>query len=268
MRNLITRLISGFFYVSLFIFATLFDAKSYIAITSIFAAICIWEFSKIVKFKNIIPYILLGIMVYFFVYPYSNSFFTLDIISGGTVGGLLILIYLLYSKKVIKTETLSQRLFLQLIYIVLPFYYLISIPFVFGEYQPKIVIAILIFIWVNDSFAYLVGKNFGKRKLFESVSPKKTIEGFIGGWVFSLIAAFFISQQHNNSDINLVDWIIIASILSIIGTIGDLVESKFKRQANVKDSGTIMPGHGGMLDRLDSLFFAAPFVFLYLHFFI
>jgi phosphatidate cytidylyltransferase len=130
------------------------------------------------------------------------------------------------------------------------------------------VIAILIFIWVNDSFAYLVGKNFGKRKLFESVSPKKTIEGFIGGWVFSLIAAFFISQQHNNSDINLVDWIIIASILSIIGTIGDLVESKFKRQANVKDSGTIMPGHGGMLDRLDSLFFAAPFVFLYLHFFI
>ena len=263
MRNLITRLISGFFYVSIFIFSTLFDAKSYIAITSIFAAICIWEFSKIVKSKNVIPYIFLGIMLYFFVSPYSNTFFTTDFISGLSITGLALLIYLLYSKKSIKTETIYQRLFLQLIYIVLPFYYLISIPFVFGDYQPKIVICILLFIWINDSFAYLVGKNFGKRKLFESVSPKKTIEGFIGGWVFSLIAAFFISQQHTNSDINLIDWIIIASILSIFGTIGDLIESKFKRQANVKDSGTIMPGHGGMLDRLDSLFFAAPFVILY-----
>ena len=268
MRNLITRLISGFVYVSLFIFATLYDAKSYIAITGIFAAICIWEFSKIVQSKNIIPYLFLGTMLYFFVYPYSNTFFTTDFIFGSTIVGLLILIYLLFSKKIIRTQTISQRLFLQLIYIVLPFYYLISIPFVFGDYQPKIVICILIFIWVNDSFAYLVGKNFGKRKLFESVSPKKTIEGFIGGWAFSLIAAFFISQQHNDTNINLIDWIIIASILSVFGTIGDLIESKFKRQAKVKDSGTIMPGHGGMLDRLDSLFFAAPFVFLYLQFFI
>ena len=165
-------------------------------------------------------------------------------------------------------DTMFQRLFLQLIYLVLPFYFLISIPFIFGDYQPEILICILIFIWVNDSFAYLVGKNFGKNKLFKSVSPKKTIEGFIGGLVFSLIAAFFITQQHNNQKITLLDWMIIAAILSIIGTIGDLIESKFKRQANIKDSGNIMPGHGGLLDRLDSLFFAAPFVYLYLYFII
>ncbi|MDG2074811.1 MAG: phosphatidate cytidylyltransferase, partial [Polaribacter sp.] len=165
-------------------------------------------------------------------------------------------------------ETIFQRLFLQLIYLTLPFYFLISIPFIFGEYQPEIVICTLIFIWVNDSFAYLVGKNFGKTKLFESVSPKKTIEGFIGGLVFSLIAAFIISKQYENSNINLLDWMIIGSILSIFGTIGDLIESKFKRQANIKDSGNIMPGHGGLLDRLDSLFFAAPFVYLYLYFII
>ena len=126
----------------------------------------------------------------------------------------------------------------------------------------------LIFIWVNDSFAYLVGKNFGKTKLFESVSPKKTIEGFLGGLIFSLIAAYFITHQHDNPRITLLDWMIIAAILSILGTIGDLIESKFKRQANSKDSGNIMPGHGGMLDRLDSLFFAAPFVYLYLYFII
>ncbi len=268
MRNLITRSISGIVYVSLFLFAILFNAKSYIVLTSIFAAICIWEFSKLVKSKNVVPYFFLGIMLYFFIYPFSNTFFTTDFIFGLTIAGLSVLIYLLFSSKIIKTKTVAQRLSLQLIYIVLPFYYLISIPFVLGEYQPKIVICILIFIWVNDSFAYLVGKNFGKTKLFESVSPKKTIEGFIGGWAFSLIAAYFIAQTHIDSPITLLDWMIIASILSVFGTIGDLVESKFKRQANIKDSGNIMPGHGGLLDRLDSLFFAAPFVYLYLHFII
>jgi phosphatidate cytidylyltransferase len=266
MRNLITRSISGFVYVTLFLFAILYDAKSYIALTGIFAIICIWEFSKLIKSKNIIPYLFLGGMIYFFINPIKD--FSSEASLGFTITGLLILIYLLFSSKKIKVNTIFRRLFLQLVYLVLPFYFLISIPFIFGEYQPKILIWVLIFIWVNDSFAYLVGKNFGKTKLFESVSPKKTIEGFIGGLVFSLIAAFFITQQHNNPNINLMDWMIIAVVLSVFGTIGDLIESKFKRQANIKDSGNIMPGHGGLLDRLDSLFFAAPFVYLYLYFII
>lgn len=266
MRNLITRSISGFVYVTLFLFAILYDAKSYIALTSVFAVICIWEFSKIIKSKNIIPYLLFGGMLYFFIHPIEGYSSTTSLTV--TIIGSLVLIYLLFSLKKIKEETIFQRLFLQLIYLTLPFYFLISIPFIFGEYQPEIVICTLIFIWVNDSFAYLVGKNFGKKKLFESVSPKKTIEGFIGGLVFSLIAAFIISKQYENSNINLLDWMIIGSILSIFGTIGDLIESKFKRQANIKDSGNIMPGHGGLLDRLDSLFFAAPFVYLYLYFII
>ena len=266
MRNLITRSISGFVYVTLYLFAIFYDAKTYITLTSVFAVICIWEFSKLIKSKNIIPYLFLAGMLYFFLYPIEG--FSSDTSLGFTLIGLIILIYLLFSSKAIKIDTVFQRLFLQLIYLVLPFYFLISIPFVFGNYQPKIVICILIFIWVNDSFAYLVGKNFGKNKLFESVSPKKTIEGFIGGLVFSLIAAYFITQEHASTNITLLDWMIIAAILSILGTIGDLIESKFKRQANIKDSGNIMPGHGGMLDRLDSLFFAAPFVYLYLHFII
>ena len=266
MRNLITRSVSGFVYVTLFLFAILYDAKSYIALTSVFAFICIWEFSKIIKSKNIIPYLLFCGMLYFFIHPIEGYSSTTSLTV--TIIGSIVLIYLLFSLKKIKEETIFQRLFLQLIYLTLPFYFLISIPFIFGEYQPEIVICTLIFIWVNDSFAYLVGKNFGKTKLFESVSPKKTIEGFIGGLVFSLIAAFIISKQYENSNINLLDWMIIASILSIFGTIGDLIESKFKRQANIKDSGNIMPGHGGLLDRLDSLFFAAPFVYLYLYFII
>lgn len=127
-------------------------------------------------------------------------------------------------------------------------------------------ISILIIIWVNDSFAFLLGKNFGKRKLFVSVSPKKTQEGFIGGFAVALLSAYVIS--HFNNDFTLVNWLVIAFIVSVIGTIGDLVESKFKRQANIKDSGNIMPGHGGILDRLDSLLFVAPFVYLYINFII
>lgn len=102
--------------------------------------------------------------------------------------------------------------------------------------------------------------------MFPSVSPRKTVEGFLGGLTFSLLAAFLISKL--NFDFSVLDWLIIGLIVSVVGTIGDLVESKFKRQAKIKDSGTIMPGHGGILDRLDSLLFAAPFVYLYINFII
>jgi len=264
MRNLITRSISGFVYVSLFLAAILYDAKSYIVLTGLFSMICLWEFSKLVQLKNPIPYLLLPVSVYYFTNHITEKaiLFTLII----TLLCSIRLIYQLYRSGSKYPVTIVDKLDVALRYLILPFSFLIITPFVFGEYQPKIVICILIFIWVNDSFAYLVGKNFGKHKLFESVSPKKTIEGFFGGWAFSIIAAFFISKQHQHSSISMIDWMVIASILSVFGTIGDLIESKFKRQANIKDSGNIMPGHGGLLDRLDSLFFAAPFVYLYLHY--
>jgi len=114
-------------------------------------------------------------------------------------------------------------------------------------------------VWTNDTFAYLVGKNFGKHKLLERISPKKTIEGFIGGFVFALIAGYIISIT--TESLTTLYWLIISIIMSIFGTLGDLIQSKFKRQAGVKDSGTIMPGHGGIYDRLDSVIFASPFLY-------
>ena len=119
---------------------------------------------------------------------------------------------------------------------------------------------------MNDSFAFFVGKNLGRNKLFESVSPKKTVEGFFGGVLFSLITAFLLSYFCDF--LSLTNLIVISLIASILGTAGDLIESKFKRQAHTKDSGKIMPGHGGILDRLDSLLFVAPFVYLYIHYLI
>jgi phosphatidate cytidylyltransferase len=128
-------------------------------------------------------------------------------------------------------------------------------------YNPKIIISIFILIWTNDTFAYIVGKSIGKNKLLEKISPKKTIEGFLGGIFFSVIASYLISKFYTEG--SLFIWIIIAIIVSVLGTLGDLIESKFKRIAGVKDSGSLMPGHGGILDRLDSIIFVAPFVYLF-----
>ena len=144
--------------------------------------------------------------------------------------------------------------------------FLILIANYYEDYNPNILLGAFILVWVNDSFAYLVGKNFGKHKLLERISPNKTIEGFIGGVVFTILASILISQFYTFFSVTL--WIITALIISIFGTLGDLVESKFKREAGVKDSGNIMPGHGGILDRLDSVIFVIPFLYiLYLIYF-
>jgi len=132
-----------------------------------------------------------------------------------------------------------------------------------GFYDPSIILGCFILIWVNDSFAYMVGKKFGKQKLFYSISPHKTVEGFLGGLLFCCFSASIVSRYVDDS-ISTSNWLTMAIIVSVFGTLGDLIESKFKRESNVKDSGKIMPGHGGILDRLDSIIFASPYIYLFL----
>jgi len=146
-------------------------------------------------------------------------------------------------------------------YIIFPMVFITKLPFVENSFQPKIIISIFILIWTNDTMAFVVGKSIGKVKLFERISPKKTVEGFIGGLVFAVVTSIAIALHFMYQP--LFYWILIALIVAIFGTIGDLVESKFKRVAAVKDSGKIMPGHGGILDRFDSVLFVGPFVFLF-----
>jgi phosphatidate cytidylyltransferase len=129
-------------------------------------------------------------------------------------------------------------------------------------YNPKILVSILILIWTNDTFAYVVGKSLGKNKLFPKVSPKKTIEGFIGGMFFAVISSYLLANFFLEAKIIYI-WLIIAIIVSVFSTLGDLIESKFKRVAGIKDSGSIMPGHGGILDRLDSIIYVVPFINLF-----
>jgi len=161
------------------------------------------------------------------------------------------------------TNAVVKKYFRFIFYIISSFVFIYLIANFNGVYDSSIILGCFILIWSNDSFAYIIGKNFGKQKLFYSISPHKTVEGFLGGLFFSCISASFVSRYVDDS-MSTPYWLTIAIIISVFGTLGDLIESKFKRETNVKDSGKIMPGHGGILDRLDSIIFASPYVYLFL----
>lgn len=129
-------------------------------------------------------------------------------------------------------------------------------------FSPALVIGFFILVWANDTGAYLAGISFGRHKLFERISPKKTWEGFAGGLVVAVAAGLLLSGWHGTH--GKAGWVAMAVIVSVAGTYGDLVESLLKRSAGIKDSGSVMPGHGGFLDRFDSTLTAFPLVFLFL----
>jgi phosphatidate cytidylyltransferase len=155
-----------------------------------------------------------------------------------------------------------KKIISSLLYILLPLSLsLYLVRYNKPDYRPDILLIILIFIWIYDSLAYLTGVLFGKHKILPSVSPKKTWEGFAGGLIFTIIAAWLVAL--NNSVYSTSQWITISLIIVIAGTSGDFFESFLKRKAGVKDSGKCLPGHGGILDRFDSYLFIIPVVFIY-----
>ena len=267
MSETLKRALSGSVYIILLLVCISYSTLSFFILFGVFLLIAVYEFCNLLRFNSIIP-ILFSIIVYGSICYLSLKNISLDknfyfSISIATLLISIKCIVFLYDKSSKKVDSISKYLYL-FGYLILPFVILTKIPFGIRGYNPKIIIGIFILIWTNDTFAYIVGKSIGKHKLFESISPKKTIEGFFGGFIFAIFASYFISKYYIEGSItNQYIWIGFAIIVSIFGTIGDLIESKFKRLANVKDSGKIMPGHGGILDRLDSVIFVSPFVFLF-----
>jgi phosphatidate cytidylyltransferase len=288
MNETLKRAISGAVYILLLLASILFSTESFYLLFMIFLLISVYEFCNLIQINKIFP-ILFATLLYSSVALISTyrketelfltkifsvnitintdvNILNITILAVTLVTSVKCIIFLFYDT-IQKISTSSKYLYL-LGYIILPFIFITKISFGVKDYNPKIIIGLFILIWTNDTFAYIVGKSIGKHKLFERISPKKTIEGFIGGIVFAILAGYLISKFYIQaspkfSEKSILIWCVIALIVGIMGTIGDLIESKFKRIAGVKDSGKIMPGHGGILDRLDSVIFVAPFVFLF-----
>lgn len=259
MTTTVTRALSGAVYVLLLVGATLYSPYSFLLLFGLLLLFSVGEFCKLVGLKPVLPLLLSTIG--YILFNLDNSVKTNEILL--LIAALLVSVralVFLFEKKNRFLDKQAKYVFL-IGYLIIPIIIFTKIPFVYNSYHPEIIIAILILIWTNDTFAYLVGITMGKTKLFERISPKKTIEGFTGGLVFAMIAGVLLAQFYLQE--STFRWIIIALLVTTFGTLGDLIESKFKRLAGVKDSGNIMPGHGGFLDRLDSIIFVAPFVYLF-----
>lgn len=260
MNETLKRALSGAVYVILLLGCISYSREGLAILFGVFLVIGVYEFCKMCVLNYFIS-IPAAIASYYFLWNKNLDFnLTTGLTAIAVVISIKLLFYLFNTNKThFKTYT---RYFLLFGYVILPFILTNYVAMGVKGYNPKILISIIILIWTNDTFAYLVGKNFGKNKLFPSVSPKKTIEGFAGGLVFTIIGGILLAHYFIMAT-NLYIWIVIAAIVSIFSTLGDLIESKLKRVAGIKDTGNIMPGHGGILDRLDSIIFVIPFINLF-----
>lgn len=220
-----------------------------------------WELAHMLrpKAKSIVLYahILLSVAPYFILQGVGGRPYIFEILLATSIITSLILIYGLYKKQPYPYKKWSYAL--AFLYWGLPFslgsYYLLQSE----ESTNLIALGIIVLIWTTDTMAYFTGKRYGKTKLFESVSPNKTREGSLGAGVSSVIIASLYALSLQQS---ILLWIAVGLTVWVIGTYGDLVESKMKRVAKVKDSGKLLPGHGGFLDRFDSLVMVIPFLLL------
>lgn len=264
--NFTKRLVFGALYIGVLGFGILYNESTYIGLFFILMLLSLYEFTKMLKAKCGAVYLisalffitLVFVTKYEFQYPQQALYLKIALF----ISFFLPFISTLFFVKEDVVKTISEA-YLSIAYIAIPFTLLALLSFLGESFEQIkwVVLGILVLIWTNDSFAYLVGKNLGKTKLLERISPNKTIEGFFGGMFFTFVLSYFIAKY---SYLSITNWLIIALLVSVFGVVGDLIESMFKRSKGVKDSSNFIPGHGGFLDRLDSLIFVAPFVFVYL----
>jgi len=235
-----------------------------------FNAMALYEFARMFKNQGYEiqtgSIILMGSAVYSLIGLYANSYLGSHILFGFVPLIFVFFISVLYQKTDRPFVILGIKV-LSIIYIALPFgiFNIVENMGVIGsqENQPLFLVFFFILVWSSDTFAYLCGVSFGKHRLFERISPKKSWEGSIGGAICTMIIGYLIGYY--SGIFTPLTWLSLALIIVITATYGDLVESLIKRQMKVKDSGSIMPGHGGILDRFDAAIFSIPFYLFLLY---
>jgi len=224
MNENVVRSLSGIVYIFLLIFATLYSRESFLILFGLFLLQTVSEFSALIQLPKIASLLVSGVLYLLFGVFFSNQLSTdlgLILASVLVCGQLLLWLF----SKVSKTIVTSTEKWVKLIgYIVLPFVFITKIPMVSNQFIPSIIIGIFILIWTNDTFAYLVGKSIGKNKLFERISPKKTIEGFVGGMVFAIVVSVLISKFYV-TEITILDWSLIAINVAIFCPLVGLLKS-------------------------------------------
>lgn len=268
-NNLTQRIVTGLLGSAGIIAGVYYSEWTYLLIFFIICLFSLLEFYKLAGLDGLLPQKTFGTICGVFIFLVSFFVERQDIPTRFylLIFPLISFVYLikLYKKFERKPFNNIAITFLGIFYVAVPISLLNVAVFVDGSYQYQIIFGCLFILWASDTGAYFAGTFFGKRKLFERISPKKSWEGFFGGALLALIFAFGIA--HFFHTLELLQWIIVGIIIIVGGTFGDLVESLLKRSIEIKDSGTSLPGHGGFLDRFDGLFIAAPFIVCYLEIF-
>ena len=270
MNNFTQRAITGLSFAFIMAAGILFSHWSFIALLFFISTAGLIEFYRLVRSDQVEAQVVPGVLI-------SQSLFlllTYLLLKQMELKWMLVSIPLfaivfiieLFRKKTHPFQNIAITL-TGIIYLTLPIMLMAKIAFGFTPqdgvaYHGEVIMGCILLVWASDTGAYMIGSKIGKHRLFERISPKKSWEGFFGGLLVALFAAWVISVWF--PDLNLTEWMIVSVIIVVTGTLGDLVESMLKRSIDVKDSGKFLPGHGGILDRFDALLIAIPFVFFYL----
>ena len=266
MKSLITRTITGIIFVGIIVATFFLPPVFYSIIFLPITLLGVWEYLQIAGKKNVTPQYLLPFLisiVVFIAFQQMQNTMSLSLVLFMIAIVLMVSLPVveLFRKKENPTLNIAVSLF-PLLWITMPF----SIAGLWFQDSASVVLSLFIIIWLNDSLAYCAGSLLGKHKLFERISPKKSWEGFLAALILTATAsAFFIDIPYFQNSVftERWHWFGFTMLVIIAGTFGDLVESLFKRDSSVKDSGNILPGHGGILDRFDSFLLAAPVGFAY-----
>ncbi len=274
MNNFWQRALTGAVFVAIIVGLTLYNQYTFLALLVLIGVGCLVEFYKITNQNklSLVHFLGLAAGIALIVGKYWLS--SIEVLMLSSLVMVVFALVVLFSKE--KNWQTIAFTFTGLFYIAVPLvvfyfccFYRVGAGFMVITqkiYNPLLALNLFILIWCSDTFAYLCGRAFGKHPFFPAISPKKKWEGFIGGLILTIIAAYFIALWFGlNPKYNLI----IGFITVLFGSLGDLIESMLKRQYNIKDSGTMLPGHGGFLDRFDALLIALPFncvVYYYLYF--
>lgn len=270
MKKILTRTVFGCIYVALIVTALTLDSPYlFFGVFSLFIIFGILEFHRLAgQESSFFKYLVASLDSLGGITMFAASA-CLTTMGNFTLPATIYLAYFiirmvvqLYDKSDNAIASLSHS-FMGQMYVAMP---LSLLNVIYFNFAPHLLLAIFIMIWLNDTGAFCVGSLFGKHRLFERISPKKSWEGFWGGFLFCIIAGilFYFAFNSYFSGLNLFEWILLGIVVAIFSTWGDLCESLIKRTLHVKDSGHIIPGHGGLLDRIDSLLLVTPASILFL----